>query len=126
MKATAKRHILIGGVALIKGRIRNDGMSMVRICDLLEASVASWISDAPFDTISLIVRYGEDTTDGVEIGAINTRHSELPVAVQVALSELQSAQSDADELDSIFRHHTLRALREVGSRFALGPLTEGT
>ena len=107
-----------------KGRLRNGGMSMVRVCDSLERSVASWISEAPFNTISLIVRYGEDTTDEIEIGAINTRHSELPVAVQVALSELQAVQSEEEELDSIFRHHTLRALKEVGLRYSLGELQE--
>ena len=126
MKIMEKRHILIGGVALIKGRLRNDGMAMVRVCDSLEPAMVSWLSAAPFDTVSLIVRYGTNTTDDVEIGRINRRYSELPVAVQVALSELQAAQSDEASLDSVFRHHALRALREVGIRYSLGLPPERT
>lgn len=120
MKIEEKRHILIGGVALIKGRVSNVGMAMVRVCDSLEPSMVSWLADAPFHTVSIIVRFGAHTTDLVEVGRISKKHSELPVAVQVALSELQDVQSDETRLDSILRDHTLRALREVGIRYSLG------
>ncbi len=120
MKIEEKRHILIGGVSLVKGRVRNIGMAMVRVCDSLELSMGSWLADAPFHTVNIIVRFGAHTTDKIEVGRINKKHSELPVAVQVALSELQDVQSDETLLDSIIRYHTLRALCEVGIRYSLG------
>lgn len=121
-----KRRLLIGGVSLIRGRLRNSGMAMVRVCDSLEPLMSAWLADAPFHTISLIVRYGTSTTAEVEIGRIDKRHSELPVAVQVALSDLQDVQSDETQLDEIFCSHTLRALEGVGLRYSLGRFPQDT
>ena len=118
-----KRHLLIGGVGLVKGKIRNDGIAMVAVCDFLEPLLAGCLNDAPFDTISLIIRYGAESKDEIEIGRIDQFHAELPVAVQVDIAEFQSIQSDSTELRSAFLAQTIRALHAVAEKYNLRELT---
>jgi hypothetical protein len=70
--------------------------------------LGAWLSQAPFDTVHIVVRYGSDTTDEVEVGRVNRRHSELLATVQVALSDLRAIQLDPVGLESVFREHVLR------------------
>lgn len=117
-----QRHILVGAVSLVKGKVRNDGMAMVAVCDALEPVVADWLANAPFKTVSLIIRYGSEGTDEVDIGPIDSSHCELPVSVQVALSDVQALGMDPEGMESFLHQHTLRALAAVGQRYSLGDL----
>lgn len=119
-----KRHLLLGGVGLVKGKIRNDGTAMVAVCDTLEPFLSNCFSGVSFDAVSVIVRYGAETIDDVEIGRIDKIHRELPVAVQVAISDLQSIQSEPLALQSAFQNQALKALNAVAEKFDLLLLRE--
>ncbi len=123
MKQT--RHLLIGGVALVPGRLRNAGPAMVAVCDRLEPLLAKagWFPQAPFSTISLIFRFSAESTPTVEFQPINIQHNELPVAVALNMSDLMG-KSEA-ELISQFMEATLGALRDIALRYEL-PLIEPT
>ena len=54
---------------------------------------SSWIRGirrlfSRFDIVSVIVRYGVETIDDIEIRRMDKIHRELSVAVQVAISDL--------------------------------------
>ena len=51
--------------------------------------LSGWSTSAPFDKVSLIVKYGADTSQKVEIGRIN-KHKELEASIQIPLQQLQN------------------------------------
>ena len=87
---TAKRHLLIGAVGLVKGNVRNDGRAMVSVCDELEPvfDAHGALRGAPFHVVSLIVRYGTKRSEP-EIGKLNRRYSELEAAFELPMAEMQ-------------------------------------
>jgi len=60
---TEQKILLIGGVSLVRGRIRDAGLVMKEICDVLEPILlnSGFTDNAPFRTVSLIIRFGEKT-----------------------------------------------------------------
>lgn len=115
---TVKRHLLIGAVGLVKGRVRDDGKAMVSICDELEPHFVDkkLLDGAPFDVISLILRYGTKET-GAKIGRINKRHAELEVAIELPMEEVRALQYGA--LRQRIRNVTLDALIAVSDKYDL-------
>jgi hypothetical protein len=61
---TNQRILLIGGVSLVKGRVREAGPAMREICDELEPLLQDidFVVNAPFNTISMIIRFGKKTS----------------------------------------------------------------
>lgn len=115
----AKRHLLIGAVGLVRGRVHEDGKAMASICDELEPLFASAnpLQGAPFDVVSLILRYGTRHSEEPEIGRINRHHSELEVAVELPMEEVKSL--GYQELRARLREATLDALLAVAKRYGL-------
>lgn len=110
-----KRILLIGGVGLVKGNIKDAGKAMVSICDELEPSFSGEMyENTPFETVSLIFRYGTKITLP-EIGRINKKHAELEVAVELPMSELRIMRYD--DLRARFKAETLRALIAIGDKY---------
>jgi hypothetical protein len=93
---TEQRILLIGGVSLIKGRVKQAGPVMKEICDEVEPILKEigFVDDAPFKTVSLIIRFGEKVDLTPDYGPIDKRHKELPVAVEMELASLRVASSD--------------------------------
>ena len=116
------RELLIGAVASVKGRVKDDGKAMVRVCDELEQYFKkdNFLSNAPFDVISLIIHYGNNTIHVSEIGKIN-KHSELEVSVQIAMDSL--AKLDYINLEDTIRKTTLHAIIQVGQKYNLSTKT---
>ncbi|MBW2647103.1 MAG: immunity protein 39 [Deltaproteobacteria bacterium] len=115
---TTKRHLLIGAVGLVKGKVREDGKAMVSICDELEPYFVSenLLEGAPFQVISLIVRYGTIMMEP-ELGKINRRYSELEVAVELPMGEVKKL--NYDELRERFKKVTMDALIAVARKYDL-------
>ena len=88
---TDARILLIGGVGLVKGRVKLAGPVMREICDELEPSLqrVKFTENMPFRTISMIVRFGEQTRLTPEFEPLNRRHSDLPVSVELPMEELR-------------------------------------
>jgi len=85
------RILIIGGVGLVKGRVRLAGPVMREICDELEPALqrVKFTDHGPFHTISMIVRFGEKTRLAPEFEPLNRKYSELPVSVELPMDELR-------------------------------------
>ena len=72
-----KRTLLIGGVFLIPGRLKLASPLMVEICDEFEPELLQheYVRDAPFDTVSLILRFGEEDVFDPDISTTFLRRS---------------------------------------------------
>lgn len=114
-----QRILLIGGVSLIKGRVREAGLAMKEICDELEPFLneIGFVDDAPFKTVSLIIRFGEKTDLTPDYDPINKRHSELPVAVEMELASLRTASKEV--VKNAFVKATIDVLIDVAQKYNL-------
>ena len=114
-----QRILLIGGVSLIKGRVREAGPAMQEICNELEPILkqAGFIDNAPFNTVSLIIRFGEKTDLTPDYEPINKRHSELPIAVEMELSELRLASREV--VKNAFMQATIEVLIDIAKKYQL-------
>jgi hypothetical protein len=114
-----RRAILIGAVSTAPARlkVRDDGQVMVEICDELDERVQACLVDAPFATVSIILRYEPEASHEIEIGRINKRHSELEVGISIPVAEIKPV--DRDTLKQMFRERVLRALQLVGEKYRL-------
>ena len=114
-----QRILLIGGISLIKGRVREAGMAMKEICDDLEPLLKEigFVDNAPFDTVSMIIRFGEKTDFTPNYEPINKRYGELPVAIEMELSGLRIASKDM--VKSAFVKAVIDVLCDVAKKYDL-------
>lgn len=119
MAMSEQRILLIGGVSLVKGRVREAGLVMQKICNELEPFLKEigFVDNAPFKTVSMIIRFGEKTNLNPEYEPINKRHSELPVSVEFKLSSLCTASKEA--VKNAFVKATIDVLADVAHRYNL-------
>lgn len=116
---TDRRILLIGGVSLVKGCVKEAGLVMREICDELESLLhdIKFVEDAPFKTISMIIRFGEKNDLTPQYDPINKRHSELPVAVGLELAGLRMASKEV--VKSAFVTATIDVLLDVSKKYNL-------
>ena len=112
--------LLIGGVGLVKCRIRGGGgPAIVSVVTKLNPVIQSvgWLDDAPFKTVHLILRFGQAKSETF-FQPIIKRLSELPVARELSAVECEAA-SRAGTLEDLFMLQTLRALQDTADRYNL-------
>ena len=116
---TEQRILLIGGVSLIKGRVKEAGPAMKEICDELEPMLQEigFVNNAPFKTVSMVIRFGEQTNLIPDYDPINKRYSELPVAVEMELSSLRMANKET--VKSAFIRVAIDVLLDVAKKYQL-------
>lgn len=114
-----QRILLIGGVSLVKGRVREAGAVMQEICNELEPFLndIGFVNNAPFKTISMVIRFGNNTNLTPDYDPINKRYSELPVAVELELSSLRFASKEV--VKDAFIKATIDVLVDVANKFDL-------
>lgn len=119
MTQVTKRALLIGGVAAVKGRVLHSGPAMVAVCNEFEPILQAngFLTGAPFDSVSMIFRFGESENWDPEIGRINKRHRELPVSIWFSMEELSGM--DLSSLTEKFRIATIETLCDVAANFDL-------
>lgn len=119
MAMSEQRILLIGGVSLVKGRVREAGSVMQEICNELEPLLKeiSFVDNAPFKTVSMIIRFGENTNLNPEYEPINKRHSELPVAIELELASLRTASKEV--VKDAFVKATIDVLADVARKYNL-------
>ena len=117
------KRILIGGNGLVKGNVKGLGLCMLNVCNELEPKLnqIGWSDNAPFHTLSLIIRYGNEDCRTVEIGRINRKYNELNVSVQTSLSQLRSC-TQSDSLHSFIMTLTMSAIVKVSKKYSLGTI----
>ena len=104
---------------MVRGKVKNAGPTMVEICDELEPLLESalFTDTAPFQTISLIIRYGESAAPTPVIGRLDRYNKELQVSVQLSMEDLKKA--DAAAVKAQFMEAAVRALVHAGERYDL-------
>lgn len=114
-----RRILLIGGVGLVKGRVRDAGVVMVQICDELEPILRDlcFTRNAPFRTVSLILRFGTQRGINPECQPIDKSHDELPMTLELEMQSLK--EMNRDELKNEFMVATLEALIIAGQKYGL-------
>lgn len=114
-----QRILLIGGVSLIKGRVREAGPVMKEICDDLEPLLneIGFVDNAPFNTISMIIRFGGKTDLNPDYKPINKNFGELPVAIEMELSGLRVASRDV--VKNAFMMAVVDILLDVAKKYSL-------
>lgn len=114
-----RRALLIGGVGLAKGRVREASPIMVEICNELEPILREgcFTRNAPFQTVSLILRFGTRRRLIPEYRPVDKSHDELPVSVELEMQALK--EMNRDQLKREFMVATLEALIHAGHKFKL-------
>ena len=113
------RKLVIGGVALVKVRLKNMGAAMVGVCDELEVKLteSEFFSQAPFKRVNIIIRYGLKDSFEPVYRRINQAREELPISVEVDTNQFLGA--DSERVKSIFRRGTIDALLHVARKYEL-------
>jgi hypothetical protein len=113
------RKLVIGGVALVKARLKHTGPAIDSVREELERILVAsdFFAGAPFDWIGLVIRYGMQDRFEPEYQAIHEVHRDLPIAIEVDTHRLLKA--DLETVKAVFREATLEALLDVATRYSL-------
>lgn len=116
---SSQRILLIGGVGVVRGRIKDAGQVMREICDDFEPLLieSNFVSEAPFKTVSLIIRFGENNGGAPIFEPINQRHKELPASIELSIAELRPL--DRGALKNAFIKATIEVLEAVVKKYSL-------
>jgi hypothetical protein len=116
---SSERNLLIGGVALGKGRIKNAGPAVLQSRNEMEEHLVrnAYLETAPFKTINMIFRYGDKDNWNPEIGEIDLRNNELPVAIEFNSETLK--KMSIVELKNRFRLALIEVLCDVAANYDL-------
>ena len=92
--------LLIGGVGLIKGRIKNFGSAMVKVCDDIKPIIvnSNAFEEMPFEQINMVIRWGHEEVAEPEIGPLNKKQKVINVATTIALSDGKAVENDSEKL----------------------------
>jgi hypothetical protein len=115
------RKLVLGGVALVKARLKNVGQAMVRVCDELEPALitSGWFPAAPFRAVSLIIRFGLQTESEPHFQRISKKYGDLPIAIEVDTHHLLDIHTEPERLKAFFKRVTIDCLLSVGRRYDL-------
>ena len=116
--------LLIGGVGLVKGSVKELSPSLRDVSLELDEKLKTikWSESAPFETLSLILRYGEEKSEIIEIGRINNKYKEIEVAAQSSIKELREAQKES-KLKEVVTSYAILAINEVSKKYGLPELS---
>lgn len=113
------RNLLVGAVALKKGRLPGGTQAILAARNWLEQALEQhkFLENAPFRTVSLILRYGDRDDLNPEFGALDARNNELPVSVEMSLTRLKALSSS--QLEHEFRMVMIEVLCDVAANYDL-------
>lgn len=117
----SKYPVLIGGVGLVKGRIKNIGQAMVSVCDevkpLIEQSNA--FDNMPFKEINMVIRWSEESINEPEIGPLRKSMQILEVATTISLHEGKAIENDLEQLKSFVKAELGKVLNAIEVKYGL-------
>ncbi len=113
------RKLVLGGVSLVKIRLRHTGSALASVGAELENVLIeeNFFQDAPFRWIGLILRYGIKNDSEPQYDKIDKNDGELPIAIEVDMNPLVNA--DLVTLLPVFRQRCLIALIHVANKYGL-------
>lgn len=117
----SKYPVLIGGVGLVKGRIKNIGQAMVAVCDdvkpVIEQSNA--FEGMPFKEINMVIRWAEEGISEPEIGPLRKSQQSLDVATTISFREGKAVENNPDQLKSLVKAELTKVLNAIGVKYGL-------
>ena len=114
------RLIVLGGVSLTNARTNRYAIEVLEeIMDELEGLMFknSFLDNAPFSWVSLIIRYGLKNDEKPSFQRINQKYNDLPIAIEIDSHEFIGVNKE--ELKSIFLNVALKSLIHVGMKYSL-------
>jgi hypothetical protein len=113
------RNLVVGGVSLVKCKVRRYGPTILAARNKIETALVEngYLVAAPFRTVSLILRFGTCNNPIPEIGEIEARRSLLPVAIELDANHL--ATIDLEALEQHFHVVMVEVLCDVAANFDL-------
>ena len=108
------------GASLTKARPpRHDLAVMGEVRDDLEAVMieSGYLDGAPFEWVTLALRYGLKDEDAPHYQRISKKYGDLPLGIELDTHEL--IEADRDELKRLFTLATLKALIHAGKKYGL-------
>ena len=90
------RKLVLGGVALVKARIKNEVQAISQVRDELEPLLISsgWFPAAPFGWVGLNFRFGLKAESEPHFQRISRKHGDLPIAIEVDTHHLLEIQAE--------------------------------
>jgi hypothetical protein len=119
----AKKHdrkLGLCGAAMTTARVpRFDVQVMTNVRDEIEAIMidSGYLDGAPFEWVTISLRYGLKYEDVPHYEAINKEFGDLPLAIELDTNELRSC--DRNEMQVLFTIATLKSLIHAGNKFEL-------
>jgi hypothetical protein len=89
--------------------VRNEIEELMRSCGFLE--------NAPFDWVTISLRYGIVNEDEPHFESVNNKYGDLPLSIELDTRGL--ADANREQLRQAFRIAVLKALISAGDRFDL-------
>lgn len=113
------RKLVIGGVALVKAKLKHDVAAMSAVRDEIESLLvqSGFFAAAPFKWIGLVIRFGLENKFEPLYQRINKTHGDLPVSIEVDTHALLGA--DIEAMKAVFRRATIEALLHVARKYNL-------
>ena len=111
--------ILIGGVGLVKGRIKNLGQAMAAVCEevrpLIEQSNA--FEGMPFKEINMVIRWDENSVSEPEIGPLRKSNQSLEVSTTISLREGKAVENEPDQLELLVKSELTKVLKLIEAKY---------
>lgn len=116
---TLDKCLVLGGVGLIKGRIRESQGAMIEITREINPFLvnSNTLENAPFSLLSGCILYGNRFDPFAKIGPINKVHDEFSFSVEVEMLPLQFANKEIVKL--AFVSAVIPALLVITDKFEL-------
>ncbi|MEH6713913.1 MAG: Imm39 family immunity protein [Paraglaciecola polaris] len=117
----SKYPVLIGGVGLIKGRIKNIGQAMVSVCDEVKPVIeqSNAFEGMPFNEINMVIRWAEESINEPEIGPLRKTKQSLEVATTISLREGKAVENNPEQLKSLVKAELAKVLKAIEVKYGL-------
>jgi len=113
------RRLALCGVALTKARNNRHGIQALgEVRDEIEQMMidSRYLDHAPFSWVTISIRYGLKTDATPEYQAVNSKHGDLPLAIEIDTHQLIAASFS--QVRTVLKHAVLRSLIDAGKRYA--------
>ncbi len=114
---TLKKCFVLGGVGLVKGRVRESQGAMIQITREINPFLveSNTLENAPFSLLNGCILYGNRFDPFKKVGPINRTHDELPFSVEVEMLPLKLANKETVHL--AFINVIIPALLAIADKF---------
>ncbi|MBR9866615.1 MAG: immunity protein 39 [Oceanospirillales bacterium] len=115
-----KPMILIGGSGLVKGKVKNFGLALRNASMKIDSQLKSigWSDEAPFQTLSLIIRYSHEDSRRVHLGRINKKYGELEASIETSIEALRIAK-EQEQLEIFVEELAHQVIAQVNQKYSL-------